>query len=520
MKPQLLKEIFAMKKSNSRGPARRKQSTSNGGGDRTNRKNKSPETWIPGIKDTDLKKVLKTTAKLGPDAFLSSSKRKGKSPIIFLRPPAVRAAPPQQTDAAARGAEAAPPADPCDGINFVDFPDIAAQLNLAPLGQKNCPSESDKRRIEQAVLAKVSRFRLPDPEVRAFCSGLVLTVGIWPSRASAGSCTEKARDLALRNIALLVRENKRTDFGFFLSAGLITRLAAEGFAVASKRLSSNGQPDPFGPIHLTGLLVVLQPNNRIDTFVNGFDDRPTPDVRFTLTLSDTIADDAGCFSTSSKNVSRLDKALAGLLAFLTVTSTGPLGLPLGFYVIFNDLDAVLNQPDGPENGGVGNKILQSVPQEIPLPNKAKLLLIYKRTDVTVGGLFFGAAIFPGARQPTARIVGPTRLVVHEDKRETQAVYRVEINDTFGNVTFIWSSTGNIIDSPNGQGTRVHFPRGKRKAGETFQRTLNVAVADEDGPPLNVAPLTVTITVVEADELPPVCRVKPFLDICQPVEPIG
>lgn len=479
-----------------------------GGADASKAANKSPETWVPGIKDSELKKRLETKARISPDAFLPSKKRKGDSGMVFMRPPDdfnahLRPSGGLKTDAILDGL--------CGGINFIDTPDIGIQLNLAAVN-KNCPSEADLRRIERALLQQISRFRLPDPEVRAKCSNRVISIGIWPTRTGAGTCADTAREAALRNFSLLQGQV----FGFFLNASLITRLAARAFDAAPKHLSSKGFADPNGPIHLTRLLVVFRPDNKIDTIINGYDDRPWPDVGFSVTISDTIADNASCVTTVTEDLSDRDLIFAGLsILFLGGLSFFvPLVIPATFFAIFTGLDAVRNMPDGPEEGGVGCKILQTVPQEVPLPAGKKLIANYFRTKVTQGGLFLSGIVVEEDRQPEVRIVGPSRLVVFEDSLETQAIYRVRGSDTFGSLTARWNSVGSVIDSPNATVTRIHFPRRNRRAGATFERTINVTVADEDGAQLN-ASRTVTITVVEPDDISPVCRNKPWLDICQP-----
>lgn len=498
-----------MKKNISPRPARRKQS------DRVTRAedksaNKNYETWIPGIKDSELKKRLETDTKIGPEAFPPSKKKKGDSGVVFMRPPDDEQAHSRPRDPNNRLKTGAAPDDPCGGINFIEIPDIGVQLDLRPLNE-SCPSESDLRRIERSLAGQISRFSLPDPEIRAKCDNRVISIGIWPTRAGSGTCADIARNRAMRNLSLL----QGNVFGFFLNASLITRLAARGFDAAPKRLSSKGNADPNGPIHLTRLMVVFGPKDNIDTIINGFDDRPWPDVGFSVTISDTINNNASCITTATKDISDRDIIFASLsfLALGRLSFFVPLLIPATLFALFNDLDSVLNRPDGPQEGGVGCKILQTVPQEVPLPSLRKLVIIYQRAEVKPGGLFFGATVFGGARHPAGRIVGPSRLVVHEDASETQAIYHVVGSDTFGGLTVRWSSVGNVIDNPNVIRTRIHFPRGERRAGDSFQRTINVTMADEDGALLN-ASFVVTVTVVEPDDTLPICRAKPWLPVCQ------
>ena len=76
---------------------------------------------------------------------------------------------------------------------------------------------------------------------------------------------------------------------FFINSALIRRQALDGWNAAPKRLNGSGAPDPDGPIHLTGFSVSFESPNRVVTRVDGFDERPWPDVDFRLTTTDTLS---------------------------------------------------------------------------------------------------------------------------------------------------------------------------------------------------------------------------------------
>ena len=77
-------------------------------------------------------------------------------------------------------------------------------------------------------------------------------------------------------------------FGFLLRTSLIKAQAARSFELAPKRYSGNGAPSSIGPIHLTGLSVEFREPDTIVTRLTGYDDRPLPDVGFTVIITDTI----------------------------------------------------------------------------------------------------------------------------------------------------------------------------------------------------------------------------------------
>ena len=58
-----------------------------------------------------------------------------------------------------------------------------------------------------------------------------------------------------------------------------------------KRLDGDGNPDKNGSVHLTGFSVSFDSPDRVVTRVTGFDERPWPDVSFTVTATDTLSAD-------------------------------------------------------------------------------------------------------------------------------------------------------------------------------------------------------------------------------------
>ena len=106
---------------------------------------------------------------------------------------------------------------------------------------------------------------------------------------------------------------------------------------------------------MTGLSVGFEGPNIVKTFITGYDERPWPDVSFTTTITDHLLELRACTTESNTEPSRFDEVLAALLAALTtaVAVFVPVLIPLPAFVLWTDLDALLNQPDNPSDGGVG-----------------------------------------------------------------------------------------------------------------------------------------------------------------------
>jgi hypothetical protein len=215
----------------------------------------------------------------------------------------------------------------------------------------------------------ISRFRLPDPEVRVSCQNGNISIMIWGTRVQPNSCSDLARQRA--QVPVLTTGG---NFGLFINSSLIRRLASEAFQAAPKTLSSNGAPSPFGSFHITGLSIGFKTPNIIETYITGYDEEPWPDVHFTKTLIDHLRPNRVCdleektdFSVVSQIYSTL---VLGVFAFAI-----PLLIPAVAFALFTNIDAALNRPDNPNpvEGGVGCRLLQNLPDQIPLPQTGGIL---------------------------------------------------------------------------------------------------------------------------------------------------
>jgi hypothetical protein len=397
--------------------------------------------------------------------------------------------------------------DPCAGRPNVRAPQVAAQVSLQFGGlEVPCPTDADVERIKQAARSQFSQL-IPNADVRVRCVNRLLTIGVWPSWNTANACEGEARERGLNRLDLI---DENENFGFFLSRSFIGEQAQRAFAVAPKQLASNGAPSHFGPIHLTGLSVRFEAPDKVKTLVTGYDDRPWPDVGFTLTLTDHIQDGLTCTTTDDLDTHGAWKAILGAILLIGL----PMLFPITFFVVIGDLDAYFNQPSS-EGGGVGCRALSLVPVEIPLPNRAKLGIVYRRSEVTAGGLFFGGTALPAVRQPAVSIAGPEGLAVAENMPATFGNFEVRTNDTFGTLTVTWASTpGVTVERPSARRTKISFSRGNRTADSPpFTRTIRATVTDQDGFAETIE-RDVEISVIESDTMPPVCRVRPWLPQCQ------
>jgi hypothetical protein len=492
----------------------------------------SKERWIRGIEDTKLKKILATRAKINRRAA-SPAKRKGSAPaFIFMRP-------------VCRGDDCnwpdpdAPPDDPCHGMNWVWQPALAVRLaTFAP-----CPSDADLTRIKQALRGRLSRFGFSDPDVRPSCQGGLISISIWSTTVQPGSCADQARERSRIPDDILQNEI----FGIYINADLIRWLAQKAFEAMPKTLSATGNPDDNGPIHLTSLSVGFIQPNTIETYIGGYDERPWPDISFTTKITDQLGDmdhpgssQKTCVSRTDTSADRTDEVVALLLGGISTALTFvlPVLFPLTSFALLNDIQALLIQPNNPPTGGAGCRVLELLPDQIPLPQtgfvisppvpvlarriptrpptpqKKKLVLTYdKRPTVDDRGLIVSGTTSLVDRTPVVHIIGPSSLSISSNAQEGHGLFTAEPDDFFGDIAFVWSG-GGTIQNPAAQLTDITFSRGTAKPGDTFQRTVTVRVTDQEGSTAT-ASLNVSISVMEQGDLPALCLIKPWLPECQP-----
>src|SRR5262249_52885694 len=155
------------------------------------------------------------------------------------------------------------------------------------------------------------------------------------------------------------------------NATLLEQQALRAFSVTPKQRSGNGAPSPFGPIHLTGLSVEFQGPDTVRTLISGYDDRPWPDVDFTLILDDVINENNLVCETTPRMTSgsSLWVAVLGAILLADLSLSVPEILPLTFFVLASDLQALGSGV--PNIAGVGCRALELAPKEIPLPGGKK-----------------------------------------------------------------------------------------------------------------------------------------------------
>jgi hypothetical protein len=301
---------------------------------------------------------------------------------------------------------------------------------------------------------------------------------------------------------------------FFINSAMIRRQAFEAWNAAPKRLNGDSAPDADGPIHLTGFSLSFEFPNRVVTRVDGFDERPWPDVSFRLTTTDTLTLSAGQVQCDSEVDLDVDTDWLNFLTGLFLLVLPPLGI---VFLVERIIIASVDAPDAGAGAGCGAAAL--IPREILIPQGQKVVFSYSRLEVASGGIFAGGSFVVIPRSPGVAIGGPEQIsVVEEPATVTRSYTAATIEDLRPPLQFAWSGDG-FASTPTARTTHFRFNLAGAQVGDVVARRVSVRVTDSDGL-IGTAEKVVRlhITPEDEDDLPPVCRIKPWLPQCQ--EPLA
>jgi hypothetical protein len=412
-----------------------------------------------------------------------------------------------------------PPPPPPPPPPPVSTPDLALQISF-------CLDADMNTGIVSAVRQAIG----PNADVRTACINNSQRIGIW-LRPSVSNQDNQARDRGLERLNFI---GTGEALAFFINSAVIRRQAFDGWNAAPKRLNGDGDPDPNGPVHLTGFSVRFEGPNKVVTRVEGFDERPWPDADFLLTITDTLSVSGGKARCDSERDLDVDTSWLNFLTGLFLIALPPLGV---VFLVQRIIIATRDAPDVDAGAGCGVPAL--LPQEILIPAGLKVVAFYDRLEVFPGAIVAGGGFDVIARTPEVTITGPSQISVVEGTTSLTRSYTLHTEDLrppFHEVLspnfaaripgpaaprpkIAWSGDG-VALSPSGETTGFRFNLGAAQAGQVITRRVAVVVVDVDGLS-DSAELIVRIHVTPADvddDFPPICRIKPWLPQCQ--EPLA
>ncbi len=361
----------------------------------------------------------------------------------------------------------------------------------------------------------------PNADLHFICQDGKELIGIWffPPQDSTDT---QARERSLPGLDLL--QDQET-IGFFFNAALIQGSAQDGWNNSPKRLNaSNASPDPNGSIHLTGFSVSFESPDRIVTRIDGFDDRPWPNVDFHLTLTDTLSVSAGwLLSTTAPPNLVTDASWFDFVSALFLAGSlfySLLFIP-AYLLIEHDALGILTggqATPGSTGGGIGLATAQFINsfREISVPGGFKIDTDYDRVNVAPGGIFTGGTWVLMQRNPTVTIRSLDLAAVNSGDDSATFTFTFDTTDMRGlptQLTINWSTADAdvMILDPAAPTTQIQFSISGAKPRQVLSRNVSVDVRDLDNLKAH-ASRTINIYVVD-DSLPPDCRHQPWLPGC-------
>lgn len=386
------------------------------------------------------------------------------------------------------GSDPPPPPPP------VSVPDLALQFSP-------CLPDS----LRDGAVAAVRQAIDPNADVRPLCLNGTERIGIW-LRPFVNQNDNQARDRGMQKLSLL--ETGET-LAFFINASLIYSRAEDAWNNQAKRLNGDSNPDPNGPIHLTSFSLSFQSPNRVVTKIGGFDERPWPDVSFTITVTDTLSLSAGLVGCESVPTLDTDTSWLNFLTGLFLIVLPPLG------AVFLVERIIVGNADTPHPGeGAGCGAAALIPREILIPLGLKVVASYQRVNVSSGGIFAGGSFDVVERVPQVFLSGPTQISVTEGAASVLRAFGLQTEDLRPALQIAWGGDG-FPSSQGAESTGIRFNLGSTSAGQVLTRRVSVRVTDADGLAAE-ADRVVSIHVVPADDdgFPPICKTKPWLPQCK------
>jgi hypothetical protein len=429
-----------------------------------------------------------------PDASISNPARaqsRLRGSHSSQQPLIARRRPPGDGDDGPPDGDGEPPPPPPPPVSV---PDVAMQFS---------PCLPDAVRAD--VVRAIRDATGGTADVRALCQNQSERIGLW-FRPVVNPDDNAARDRGLQRLNLLqVGET----VVFFINSSLIYRTAFDAWNQQPRRLNGDGNPDPNGPIHLTSFSVSFESPNRVVTRIGGFDERPWPDVDFTVAITDTLALSAGGVRCDSVTTLDADTSWLNFLTGLFLIVFPPLG------AVFLVERIIVGAADAPELGaGPGCSAAAMIFGEIMIPRGLKVVLSYQRLNVGTGGIFAGGSFAIVPRTPEVFLNGPTQISVPEGTSSVVRTYGVRTEDLRGSLHIVWSGDGVALHQ-GAPTTAIRFNLGSTSPGQVVTQRVAVRVTDVDGLAAEAA-LIVSVHVVpqDDDDFPPVCKHKPWLPQCQ------
>jgi hypothetical protein len=391
----------------------------------------------------------------------------------------------------------------------VSAPDLAMQFRPC-LKDIPVPPGFD---LERAVLDAIRTDAGSQADVRYVCADGSGRIGIW-LRPAGSEEASAARARGAARIEMLRPENQ---FGVFINAAFVKRVAREAYDMSPKRLDHEGNPKADGPVHLTGFDVRFQFPDRIITTISGYDESPLPDVNFRLIVTDKFSVVGRTIDVQSDTDLDTDRTwihvLAGLSA-LVASLVHPIFLLAAAAFITESI--IIGSLDPDDKAGAGAVVAQRIPSDMLIAGGLKAVPSYDRVTVTTAGVVALGNLLVVPRDPAVSVLGPRQIAVSPGQTTVTKTYQANMRDLRSPIRFQWTGGGTAA-TPTRKVTAVRFDVSGLEPGKSVNREVRVTVTDADNLSATAAVFArIFMTQEEEDpDLPPICQVRPWLPQCKP-----
>jgi hypothetical protein len=408
--------------------------------------------------------------------------------------------------------------------------DIAIQVREAEAPY--CLDDDQRNQFINGVKSAVAPHAYAKGMCRHFQNGDndATSIGVWVYGVPA---QDDEILKALHNLDFIKSDEM---FAFMFPSAGIRIQAQEAFdATAPNILTSGGDVDANGPIHLTGISVEFAPEtSSVATVITGFDTTPWPDVPFTLTLTDSLSLTDGVITDVATSKLVTDTSWMSAVEVFVTALLGSVWPPLAAlsYAFFSVEEVVIATTGAPSTPtGVGHAVAAGLPTQLPIPGGLDLCFTYMRCEVGAGGLVAGGVLYTQKRSPKVLIAPaptaipqfsgypPLNVAIAQGGFATVALQAVAY-DMLKPVSYQWSSDGHLdhvaTDVVHDTSTATVRFSASAAAGVLLTGSVTVEATDADGMTATATmpiALHVISTSPPTDGTSPICWKKPWL--CPP-----
>jgi hypothetical protein len=360
--------------------------------------------------------------------------------------------------------------------------------------------------------------------------GKYTRLGIWTDNTYA-SFPDKEKSQFLNSVTI---NDAGKMFALWVNVEMIRKQIYDNWKSTPKTYNSDFRPDNNGPIHINNIDFTLESPNRMITKIFGTDERPWPDVDFTLTSADTLSTTLDSIVCTTKNYLDVDKswlnALTGIftgLATIFGIFVNPwLILPAGLFGgAFLTESIYIYVKEGEVSSGnttPGQLFASYLNQfaETPVPGRFKVALLYEDIEIGSGGVCVRGTIMPHLRNPRINIEGGGQMSINRGLDSVAKKFKLSIpgenaSDLLWPLRYQWTADGKIeqVYSPE---TSITFST-KGASGDILKKKVHLQVTDNDGLTAS-ADTTAEFYIVEPEDYNDadnrICRKKPWLPVCK------